>query len=285
MKDDLKVKGIVHCHTTLSYDGEVELRDLCSMLRERGYGFVALTEHPRGLSAEDCDRFVRQCQELSDENFVAIPGVEFLCEGGVEIAGIGVTQLLDSKAPDEVVSRIRRLGGFAIWVHPWRKGRWSGPSLDCDAVEVLNLKVDGPMAPNLGLLRRTARERRAGSNRYATVGVDFHDVSQPFTAWVECTVPEMTAAAIIEALKDGRFVNRVSRVKISNSGATSAFDYGQIVLLRFAFLLWSGLLRSLPDSVRKRLVALSRPIVGLMKGDSARPPKSSAPPMPGNEKH
>jgi len=267
------VRGIVHCHTRLSYDGEVELNDLCKLFRQRGFEFVALTEHRRGLSARDYELFVRKCHEVSDRNFVAIPGVEFRCDDDVEIAGLGVSQLLDEAGTsDRMVARIRGSGGFAVWVHPWRKKRWSGPSLDCDAVEVLNLKLDGTLAPNLSLLRKTVRERKAGRRFHAIFGVDFHDRTQPLSAWVECQVSEMTSEAIIEALREGRFVSRVPYAAMSSSGAMGILDYALIVSFRSAFIVWAGVLRSLPNSLRKLLVAWSRPIVRLLRGgDHGRP--------------
>ena len=267
------IEGIVHCHTTLSYDGEVQLGDLCKLLRQQGFGFVALTEHPRGVSAGDYEQFVRKCQEASDGNFVAIPGLEFCCDDGVEIAGIGASQLLEGGTPDQVVARIREQGGFAIWVHPWRNGRRKGPLLDCDAVEVLNLKLDGTLAPNLSLLRRTVQERKAGRRFHAIFGVDFHDHSQPFSAWVECQVPEVTSHAIVTALREGRFVSRVPHAAMSSSGAVGIVDYVLMVLFRSAFLAWAGLLRSVPDSMRNSLIALSRPAVRLVRGGGVRRPK------------
>jgi hypothetical protein len=269
----LTIRGIVHCHTTLSHDGEVELNDLCKLLRASGFGFVALTEHPRGLSATDYLEFIRKCQEASNGNFLVIPGLEFRCDGGVEIAGIGVSRLLDGGKPDQIVARIREQGGFAVWVHPFRNGPWHGPFLECDAVEVMNLKLDGTLAPNLTLLRRTAKERRAGRRLYAIFGMDFHSVNQPFSAWIECQVAESTTTAIVEALREGRFVSRVPYAVMSSSGVVGILDYARMALLRSAFLAWAGLLRSMPDSVRKSLVVLSRPAVSLVRGSGIQQPR------------
>jgi predicted ATP-grasp superfamily ATP-dependent carboligase len=272
-EDGLTIKGIVHCHTTLSYDGEVKLSYLCNYLRQRGFSFVALTEHPRGVSARDYEEFVRRCREASDGNFVVIPGVEFRCDDGVEIAGVGVSQFVNGRTPDQVVAQIREQGGFAIWVHPWRNRRWRGSFLDCDAVEVLNLKVDGTLAPNLSLLRRTVEERKSGRHFYAIFGMDFHGLLQPLSTWVECQVADSTPTAIIEALRKGRFVSRVPYAAMSSSGAVGAIDYALMVLFRTAFLAWAGLLRSVPGWVRNWLVALSRPALRLVRGGASRQPK------------
>jgi len=261
------VRGIVHSHTTLSYDGEVSLNGLCRLLRQRGFRFVALTEHPLGLSARDFEEFVRKCREASDSDFVAIPGIEFRCGEGVEIAGIGISRWLEPGTPDELVARIREAGGFAVWVHPWRKGRWSGPFVECDAVEVMNLKLDGTLAPNLSLLRLTRKERKAGKRFYAIFGVDFHARTQPLSAWVECQVSELTPAAIVESLREGRFVSRVPYAAMSSSGRAGLIGYPLMVLFRFAALVWSGILHSVPASVRTSLVNLTRPIVRALRAE------------------
>ena len=270
----LTVKGIVHCHTTLSYDGEIKLDDLCKLLRQQGFGFVALTEHPRGLNAGDYQEFVQACQKASDRDFVAIPGLEFRCDNGVEIAGIGISRLLGGGTPDQVVGRIREDGGFAIWVHPWRNGRRDGPFLDCDAVEVLNLKLDGTLAPNLSLLRRTVQERKAGRCFHAIFGVDFHDHSQPLSAWVECQVSETSPGAIVAALREGRFVSRVPYAAMCSSGTVGIIDYAWMALIRSAFLAWARILRGVPDSLRNALIAWSRPALRLVRGDGTRQRKS-----------
>ncbi len=270
INEGLIIRGIVHCHTTLSYDGKVELTDLCKLLRQQGFGFVALTEHPQGVSAANYRQFVRKCQEASNGEFVVIPGLEFRCDGGVEIAGIGVSELLHGGAPDRVVACIREDGGFAIWVHPWRNRRWTCSFLDCDAVEVLNLKVDGTLAPNLTLWHKTVQERKAGRQFHAIFGVDFHDLSQPFSAWVECQVPELTPRAIVESLCKGRFVNRVPYATMPSSGTAALIDCALMVLFRLAFLVWAALLRRVPESMRDSLLALSRPAVRLVRGSAPR---------------
>jgi predicted ATP-grasp superfamily ATP-dependent carboligase len=268
------VKGIVHCHTTLSYDGEVPINELCGLLRQQGFGFVALTEHPLGLKAGDFQEFVRKCREASDSKFVAIPGLEFRCGDGTEIAGIGISQWLEAETPEQIVARIRALGGFALWVHPWRKGRWKGPFLECDAVEVMNLKLDGSLAPNLSLLRRTKKERGAGRRFYALFGLDYHNRHQPFSAWLECQVSELTPAAIVESLREGRFVSRVPYAAMSSSGRAGFIGYSLMVLFRCAYLAWAWLLKIVPESVRKSIIAFSRPVLKRIRGKSDPRPKT-----------
>jgi hypothetical protein len=261
----LTVKGIVHCHTSFSFDGKVNLPDLCAMLRREGFTFVALTEHAQGISAADYERFVHACQEESCQSFIVIPGVEVLCPNGLEIAGIGVSKLPTAGAPNEASAQIRELGGFAVWVHPHKCGKWNGPLVDCDALEVLNGKVDGAVAPNLSLVRRVRRERRGGKKLLAIFGLDFHSTEQPRGVWVECQVSEICAPSIMESLREGRFVSRVAYGAMASSGRIGIVDYFSLAILRSAFLFWGLTLANVPSWARGPLVAATRPVIKILK--------------------
>lgn len=134
--------------------------------------------------------------------------------------------------------------------------------LECDAIEVMNLKEDGPVSPNLSLLRKVVRERKAGRHFYAIFGMDFHDSWQPFSAWVECQTSELTAGAILGALRDGQFVSRVPYATASSSGAIGIADYTLLLLIRSVFLVWRRILKSVPDSMRNSLIVLRTRVQG-----------------------
>jgi len=261
----LIVRGIVHCHTNFSYDGEVGVSELSAMLRREGFNFVALTEHAEGKTEEDYKTFVHACQRASDEKFIAIPGLEVRCREGVEIAGIGVSWIVGGGTADEAIAQIREVGGYAVWVHPFKGGRWNGPFLDCDAVEVMNGKLDSTVAPNLSLARSVRRDRRAGRRFHALFGLDFHSPEQPRGVWVECRVSEVTPGAIVKSLRQGRFVNRVAFGAMSSSGRIGILDHISLLVLRSAYLLWRAVLVNVPSSAKGFLIAVTRPLVRIFK--------------------
>lgn len=261
----LSLKGIVHCHTTTSYDGKVSLENLCTLLRKEGFDFVALTEHSRGLTTEDYAEFVKSCQDHTTPEFLVIPGIEVRVEKDIEIAAIGVTELPPALGPDELTSWVRRKGGYAIWVHPFRHGKWAGPFLDCDGVEVMNGKLDGTLAPNLSLLRRFKRGRSADKHFSAIFGLDFHDLWQARQVWIECTPAERKAEAVVEALRKGRFLNRVPWGAMSSAGSVPLVQRPLFIVLRSAYLVWRTVLRSIPCSWRDSLISVSRPAVRILK--------------------
>jgi len=260
-----QLKGIVHCHTTYSYDGVLTIQELCDLLRSEGFDFVALTEHTHGLTRERYEQLVRECRAASDEKFLAIPGLELRCGNGIEIVGIGITQWLEDGPPETAVAAIRQAGGFAIWVHPFKSGRWSGSFLECDAVEVLNGKVDGVWAPNFSLLREFARQRRQGRSFTATFGLDFHNYHQQRCVWIECTAQTLGREEIVRALRDGQFQSHVSHGVMSSDGKTSTENYLKMASLRCIFRGWVALLSMVPKGIRSALVNLARPISGSLK--------------------
>jgi hypothetical protein len=261
----LTVKGIVHTHTAFSYDGKLSVAEFSELLKKEGFHFVGLTEHTLGLGPDKYAELVRECCEHSDDNFVAIPGLEFRCGDGNEIAGIGLKQWLEDKPPDEMISEIRQAEGFSIWVHPFKKGPWNGPFLNCDAIEILNGKLDGVLAPNLGLLREYKRQRRQGGKFNAIFGLDFHNLRQLRSVWVECQVEKLTAEEIVKALREKRYVSHIAAGAMTCEGEIKPLDYLKMVSLRAAFVGWRTVLQVVPSSVRSSLVTASRPIVKILK--------------------
>lgn len=261
----ITVKGIVHTHTTFSYDGKLTVSEFSELLKKEGFQFVGLTEHTLGLGPDKYAELIRECREYSDDKFVAIPGLEFRCGDGNEIAGIGLQQWLEDKPADEMISSIQKAGGFSIWVHPFKKGRWRGPFLNCDAIEILNGKLDGVLAPNLGLLREYKRERAGGKTFGAIFGLDFHNLRQLRSACVECQVEKLTAEEVVKALRERRYVSYIAGGAMTCDGEIKPLDYLKMVSLRAAFVGWRAVLRAVPTSIRNSLVNVSRPMVKILK--------------------
>jgi DNA polymerase (family X) len=85
------IKGELHCHTTWS-DGRHTLEQMVLAARERGYDYVAITDHPRGTLAEQDDEIDALNERLKP--FRILKGIE------VNIRADGSLSL-----PDEVLAR------------------------------------------------------------------------------------------------------------------------------------------------------------------------------------
>jgi hypothetical protein len=150
-------------------------------------------------------------------------------------------------------------------VHPFKKGRWTEPFLNCDAIEILNGKLDGVLAPNLGLLREYKRERARGKAFGAIFGLDFHNLRQLRSVWVECQVEKLTTDEIVKALREKRYVSHIANGTMTCEGEIKTLDYLKMVSLRAAFVGWRAVLQVVPGSVRSSLVEISRPVVQMLK--------------------
>ena len=260
-----KVRGIIHCHSTYSYDGKLKLAELCDLLRREGFEFVALTEHTQGLTDKQYQELITECQAQSDHGFLAVPGIEFRCHDGMEIAGLGLPRWIEDSQSSTVAAAIRSAGGFSIWVHPFKHGVWPGAFPDCDAVELLNGKVNGTLAPDFALQKAYGEQRRQGRSFHAIFGLDFHHLRQTRQVWTECEVEELSQPALLKALREGSFVSRIAHGTMSSAGEIQKWDYYKMFILQRAFLAWGTILRSAPSGLRNSLVSLSRPVVRMLK--------------------
>ena len=123
-KDQSKwYKGNLHTHTTLS-DGHMEPEQAAELYRERGYDFLAFTDHwvySPGKGSPD---------------FLLLSGIEYditrdVRDGLYHIVGIGMEQepaLIRGMplSPQTIIDEIVRVGGIAILAHPaWSLNRTS----------------------------------------------------------------------------------------------------------------------------------------------------------------
>lgn len=115
-------KGNTHTHSTVS-DGRLSIEDRFAQFREAGYGFLVLTDHGH----------------VSDVSACTVPG-EFLAISGSElhpknpyggdvyhIVAINIHEEISTADlhPNEVMQKVRELGGEAILCHPY----WCGHTI------------------------------------------------------------------------------------------------------------------------------------------------------------
>ena len=141
-------KGNVHAHTARS-DGDINLEGVVTWYATRGYDWLAITDHNRGLSRERAER-------LSQEHgMVVVPGNELTGTG--HVVGLGITDDCNSKKAklnkpsvrhslQAAVDWIRDHDGVPILAHPlW--GNVYGADVitkikDCNLFEVHNGSPD-----------------------------------------------------------------------------------------------------------------------------------------------
>jgi hypothetical protein len=209
--------GIVHVHSTFSYDGEHTLAELAAFGRQCGYSFIGMAEHSNTFDDAKMKAFVEECRGLSDGGFLLIAGIEFSCEGDLHLMGLGIKEFTSVRDPIAVARFIREQGGLAIVSHPSRYGYEIPQELvgEIDGIEVWNASNDSRFMPDgqvIDLWRRLKRHNRALA---AFGGQDLHRITrQRHVKLVLDGQGELTSERILASLRRGKFIvsNRYLRV-------------------------------------------------------------------------
>jgi predicted metal-dependent phosphoesterase TrpH len=203
----VRYKGALHIHSTLSHDGTLSIPDLARWYRHRGYHFVAIGEHSQDLDNEKLQALCEACGAQSNENFCVIPGVEFSCREGIHIFGLGAVGLTSEVDPVAVTAKIHSLNGVAILAHPKRM-KWTCSReilLALDGVEIWNVAYDGKYLPSFHAPRAFRGMREVNPRLLAVAGHDFHRKASFYDVGTEVEAGKLSAATIVEAIRDGRY--------------------------------------------------------------------------------
>lgn len=199
-------EGIVHAHTTRSFDGQLSYPELKDFLQKQGLSFICVTEHIEGLDQAQIDTIIDECRTNSDDNFLFIPGIEMDC---FFICFLGISHVIvdfsDNRAVFHSLSKSARM---CIFSHPI-KARYKYPQWlidQCDGVEVLNTKHDGEhyLRPQSEKLFREISKTRP--QIVAVAGMDFHNRKNytPIRLRLQQAGP-LTTEFVLDALRQNHF--------------------------------------------------------------------------------
>lgn len=210
-----RARGLIHVHSSYSYDCEIPLARIRDLALGRGYRFVLQTEHSNEMTREEFVAYRDEARRLSDETFALVPGVEYSSEDNrVHVLTFGPEEFWEDlrlwplARGVELLDLVRASGGLSILAHPERASALEGlPEgfLDrLDGVEVWNRKTDraGPSPAALAVLRRWRAEGRA---RAGTAGLDLHRERDFLPVGIELRSPPRDERAILDDLRSGRF--------------------------------------------------------------------------------
>lgn len=221
-----EITGILHAHSTYSYDGKMSLTDLRALCISRGVKFVCMTEHADEMTYDSARAFVRECDTLSDTTFKFIPGFEvdydLQGEGNryAHILMIGCREFFKNRAPDPVSLREwTDHTPFVVLAHPVRNDFEVDEVLieEMDALEVWNQQYEGKRVPRTRSLALLHDLRKTKPLLVATGGVDFHRVEHFGTPRVTLAPDTFTEGAIIEKLLTGAFTVHSERTQFFGS--------------------------------------------------------------------
>ena len=195
------LKGQLHTHTTNS-DGEVSPDAALQYWKERGYDFVAITDHDTYTDAAAAGLIIIPGQECS-------PDI-----GHFNIFGIASTfeECPDVKSTADVLAiatRVHKLGGLIQLNHGLRDRQWSATNVvnlvtsevQIDGIEVINIdnEIDASVLWDTLLSR--------GVYLWGSAGNDMHTYPRSFKddIWVCVATNENTPEGILAAIRDRNF--------------------------------------------------------------------------------
>lgn len=204
----MEIKGILHCHSTHSYDAKLSLPELKALLQQNGVRVACMTEHTDELTKDRAQAFIQECEKLSDDTFMFIPGFEVPYKR-THILLVGMREFFGSYAPELSALKLwTRKASFVVLAHPVRNAFMVEDGLleQIDALEVWNQQYDGKRVPRTRSLRLLEKLRIKKETLLATGGVDFHRKEHFGAPIVTLSVDTFTESAIIEKLKMGAYV-------------------------------------------------------------------------------
>lgn len=197
-------KGNLHSHSTAS-DGSFSPEELADCYREKGYDFIAITDH---------NKFLDPGYKFRNKDILAIPGVEFdfhdiLTGKYFHMVGLGFEGEL--KLPDRVtvqnaVSMIRARGGHVIIPHPY----WMGLTINDLAPlgKILGIEVFNKIATEVGRGYSTVHWDdllTSGKKVWGLAVDDTHYSLSRFGGWIMLKASSLDLPSVMKSLSLGHF--------------------------------------------------------------------------------
>ena len=228
----VKIQGVIHMHSTYSYDGKENLLSLRDFLSGKGISFCCLTEHTDYMTVEQAQRFAQECKALSTGTFLFIPGFEVPYkvnakgrEGALgckeaHILLIGTEVFLGQKADGEMLRKWSASSVLTILAHPVRNSFIVDEIMEdvLDGVEIWNQQYEGKRVPRVRSVRLLEKLQKKNPELLATGGLDFHRKDHFGSPLFTLQLPMLTSYGVLEALKKGMYTFGTDAVSVSSVG-------------------------------------------------------------------
>jgi len=213
------LKGALHAHSTYS-DGEFTLPELREIYLSEGCSFLCMTDHAEYFDQVAIERYVSECDALSDKTFRLVAGLEYRCERDMHILGYCATKLTQSSDPQEVIRHIAAQQAVSVIAHPrndffpWIEGFDTLPL----GIETWNTKYDGRYAPRPGTFALLRRLQQRSPEMHAFYGQDLHWKKQFRGLRVVLDCDSLDPSAILDALSAGKYTGEKDDLQLPSSG-------------------------------------------------------------------
>ncbi len=219
---DCVFKGAIHIHSTYS-DGEFTLAELRENFIAAGCDFLCMTDHAESFDEEKARAYVSELEDLSDDRFRFVPGMEFECEQRMHILGFGVTALANTTNPEKVIRHIEDHGGVSVIAHPmdsffpWIETFATLPR----GIETWNSKYDGRYAPRTGTFRLLNRLQQRKPEMKAFYGMDLHFTKQYRGLYNLVDCQALSRSEILRAFASGNYKGIKGELELPSTGLLS----------------------------------------------------------------
>ena len=215
------LKGAAHVHSTYS-DGEFTLAELRRIFVDEGCAFVCMTDHAEYFDSESLGKYLGECESLSDEKLLFVPGLEFECEQRMHILGYGATRRIDSRNPETVIGEIERQGAVSVIAHPKNEFfSWIAEfRVLPQGIETWNSKYDGRYAPRPETFALLQQLRIRRPEMHAFYGQDLHWKKQFRELFVEMNCPA-NRESVLACLRSGMYHGTKGELTFPSSGVMS----------------------------------------------------------------
>jgi len=200
-------RGLIHIHTTFSYDGTFSLPDLVNLVKNKGYDFILLSEHAEDFDVKKMQNFVDECTKYTNQDFLIIPGLEFNIKDEIHILGIGIEKFIQERDPEILIQKIHENDGLAILAHTadYKKRIPYTQLKDVDFIEIWNPRYGESIAPSIKSINILNEFRKIKKTYCASGGLDLHKPRDLVPLHQIVFSERLTQKDILASLKRGEF--------------------------------------------------------------------------------
>ena len=215
----MKVKGVIHIHSTYSYDGKESLQSLRDFLIGKGIQFCCLTEHTDQMTIEQARLFVQECKSLSGSQFLFIPGYEVPYKKAHMLL-IGAEVFLGQFADATMLQTWSSKSALTVLAHPVRNRFKVDTVMEgvLDGIEIWNQQYEGKLVPRQRSKKLLQKLQQKNPKLLATGGLDFHRTEHFGSPLYTLELDHLTQDAVFQALTDGRYSFGTATIEVSATG-------------------------------------------------------------------
>lgn len=203
------IRGVIHVHTELSFDGKLAAARIADSARCRGLAFAAIADHAESLDDQALCKLVEDCHANSNSDFVLIPGLEHRYRRGVHILALGQTQPVRATSTVGMLRSLAEEGCVLVAAHCSTPQDLPRELLEVlTAVEIWNVTRDTRLLPTSRYLPVYQRWSRDYPNLYAIGGLDMHKGNEWGCEVVLDQPCDASAESVLGSLRAGRFSTR-----------------------------------------------------------------------------